>query len=157
VTRDSSIQASILDRLIDTQPDVLNESVQHRTLDFEQGKRAVIRDLGNLLNTKCYAEEIPAAYEELARSLFVYGLKDFTSSNPKNRKMRQQLLQDLEGAVSRFEPRLRGIAIRMEQPGEASRSLKFRISGTLVLDPLSQPIMFDTYFDVNRNQYVIAE
>jgi type VI secretion system protein ImpF len=153
-----TIQASILDRLIDTQPDISVEPVQKRTLDFEQGKRAVLRDLANLLNTKSTAYEVPRAYRQVERSLFVYGLPDFTSLNPKNKKVRQQILEDLERAISLFEPRLQNAVVKIEQSTDKSnRSLKFKISGMLVLDPLSQPIQFDTYFDINKSQYVVSE
>lgn len=156
--QESTIQASILDRLIDTQPDISSEPVQRRTLDFEQGKKAVIRDLANLLNTKSSVEEVPPACRQVEHSLFVYGLPDFTSLNPKSKKVRQQILEDLEKAVALFEPRLQNVVIRMMPPADNSdRSLKFKITGMLVLDPLKQPIQFDTYFDVNKSQYVISE
>lgn len=154
----STIQASILDRLIDTQPDVSTEPVQKRTMEFEQGKRAVLRDLANLLNTKRSVEQAPAAYRQTDRSLLAYGLPDFTSLNPKNRKVRQQILEDLERAIALFEPRLQNVVVQIEQSKDkTNRSLKFKITGMLVLDPLSQPIQFDTYFDINKSQYVISE
>ena len=154
----STIQASILDRLIDSQPEISTEPVQKSTLDFEQGKKAVLRDLANLLNTKSRVEEIPSAYRQVEHSLFVYGLPDFTSLNPKSKKVRQQILGDLEGSIAQFEPRLQNVVVQMEQTTDkSSRSLRFKITGMLVLDPLSRPIQFDTYFDVNKGQYVISE
>jgi type VI secretion system protein ImpF len=158
VKRDSTIQASILDRLIDTQPEVSTEPAQRRALSFEEGKKSVMRDLENLLNTKSSVDEVPPAYRQVEHSLFVYGLPDFTSLNPKNKRVRQQILEDLERAVTLFEPRLQNVVIKMEQSKDKSnRSLKFKIAGMLVLDPLSQPIQFDTYFDTNKGQYVINE
>jgi type VI secretion system protein ImpF len=70
--------------------------------------------------------------------------------------VRQQLRQDVERTISRFEPRLKNVTVHLETPTEKERNLRFRISGLLVVEPVAQPVSFDTYFDVNRSQYVIS-
>jgi type VI secretion system protein ImpF len=152
-----SIQASILDRLIDYKPGVSREPVQRRFLNFEQGKASVIRDLENLLNTKSQILPVPPAYKEVNNSLFVYGLTDFTSQNPKNPAVRQMLRQDLEKAILLFEPRLKNVTVHVEASSENERNVRFRISSLLVLDPLAEPVTFDTYFDINRGEYTIQK
>jgi len=152
-----NIQVSILDRLIDLEPGVSHEPVQHRLLNFEQGKASVIRDLENLLNTKRQILPVPAAYKEVNNSLFVYGLRDFTSQNPKSLPVKQKLRQDIEKTISRFEPRLRNVTVQVDLPTQNERNIRFRITGLLVLDPLAEPITFDTYFDINRGEYIISK
>lgn len=152
-----NIQASILDRLIDYEPGVSHEPVQRRFLSFEQGKASVIRDLENLLNTKSQILSVPPAYREVNNSLFVYGLRDFTSQNPKSPAVRQQLRQDLEKTILLFEPRLKDVDVRVEASAENERNVRFRISCLLVLDPLVEPVTFDTYFDINRGEYIIPK
>jgi type VI secretion system protein ImpF len=152
-----NIQASILDRLIDREPGVSHEPVQRRFLNFEQGKASVIRDLENLLNTKSQILPVPPAYKEVNNSLFVYGLEDFTSENPKSLAVRQHLRQDIEKAISLFEPRLTNVTVRVEAPMEKERSVRFKISGLLILDPLTEPVNFDTYFDINKGEYTIPK
>jgi type VI secretion system protein ImpF len=44
----------------------------------------------------------------------------------------------------------------METPADKERSLRFRITGLLIAEPEAEPVTFDTYFDVNRGQYVIS-
>lgn len=152
-----NIQVSILDRLIDLEPGVSHEPVQRRLLNFEQGKASVIRDLENLLNTKRQILPVPAAYKEVNNSLFVYGLRDFTSQNPKSLPVKQKLRQDIEKTISRFEPRLRNVTVQVDLPTQNERNIRFRIIGLLVLDPLAEPITFDTYFDINRGEYIISK
>jgi len=150
-----NIQASILDRLLDYEPGVRQEPVQRRVLGFEQGKAAVIRDLENLLNTKSTILTIPPAYKEVSRSILVYGVRDYTSQNPKSISVKKQLRQNLEETIARFEPRLRNVTVHVEGSAENERSVKFRITGILVLDPLIAPVTFDTLFDINRGEYTI--
>lgn len=150
-------QASVLDRLVDYEPGVSHEPVQYRLLSIGQVKASVIRDLENLLNTRRQILPPPSQYREVNNSLFVYGLRDFTSQNPKSVSVRQQLRQDVEKTISRFEPRLKNVTVHLETPTERERNLRFRISGVLVVEPLAEPVTFDTYFDVNRGQYVISK
>ena len=153
--KQENIQASILDRLIDLEPQLSRESAQYRLLDFSQIKAAVIRDLENLLNTKSQITPVPPAYKEVNDSVFVYGLSDFTSHNPKSPSVRQVLRQNIEKTIVKFEPRLRNVTVQIEAPNEQVRTIRLRISALLVLDPVSEPVTFDTYFDINKGEYTI--
>lgn len=150
-----NIQASILDRLIDYEPNVSYEPVQRRVMNYDEGKASVIRDLENLLNTKSYILTIPPEYKEVNNSLLVYGVKDFTSQNPKSISVRYNLRKKLESAIARFEPRLKDVKIKVEGTTDNERSLKFRINGLLVLDPIVRPVTFDTLFSINNGDYTI--
>ena len=150
-----NIQASILDRLIDNEPGVSREPVQYRLTTFRQAKAAVERDLENLLNTKNFLSHLASGYRELNGSLFTYGLPDFTSANPKSQSVRQKLRQELETAIGRFEPRLRNVGVRIEDSDKNERNMRFKITALLVVDPLTEPVSFDTILDLNRCEYSI--
>ena len=151
-----NIQASILDRLIDLEPGVSREPVQYRLLTVGRAKASVVRDLENLLNTKRSVWAPPAAYREVNNSVFVYGLQDFTSQNPRSPMVRQQLRQQIERIISRFEPRLKNVKVNLEMAAQNERNLRFRITALLVVDPVTEPVTFDTFFDVSRGEYVIS-
>lgn len=151
-----NIQASILDRLIDNEPGVSREPVHHRLLSISQLKALVIRDLENLLNTKRQIITPPATCKEVDDSLYNYGLADFTASNPKSWAVQQQLRQDIENTIMRFEPRLKNVTVQFDVPTKTERHLRFRIIGLLVVDPVTEPVTFDTYFDVTKGEYVIS-
>jgi type VI secretion system protein ImpF len=151
-----NLQASILDRLIDLEPGVSHEPVQHRFLSLGQAKASVVRDLENLLNTKRSILAPSAECKELSSSLFAYGLQDFTTQNPKSSMVRQQLRQQIERVIARFEPRLRNVKVSLEASTKSERNLRFRINALLFVDPVMEPVTFDSYFDVNRGEYLIA-
>jgi len=117
----------------------------------------VVRDLENLLNTRRQILPVPASYKEVNNSVFMYGIGDFTSENPRSPSVRRQLRQDIEKTISRFEPRLKNVTVRLEEDIEAGRNVRFRISGMLVVESETEPVTFDTYFDTNRGEYVIEK
>jgi type VI secretion system protein ImpF len=148
--------ASILDRLIDLDPGATRESVPFRLQDIRQVKTSVVRDLENLLNTKWLVAEPPGAFRNLRESLWLYGLRDFSADNPKAPAVRQQLRREIERTISRFEPRLRSVSVQLDAESEKERTLRFRISAMLIVEPLSEPVTFDTVLDVNRTQFKVT-
>lgn len=150
------IQASILDRLLDDDPGNSRESVQHSAVEFRQIMAAVRRDLENLLNTRRFILPLPAAYSELGNSLLVYGLPDFSTRNPAQFGITDLLRLEMAKTIAHFEQRLKNVNITVDSD-ESHRGLRFRISAILVVDPISEPVVFDTSFDVNRGSYAIAK
>lgn len=149
-----NIIPSILDRLIDNSPDLSQESVQDRYLDIRQIKAQVVRDLENLLNTRRHIFDPPDEFREVNESLFTYGVNDFISQNPGNISVRKAIKQDLEKVIARFEPRLKNVSVVVEGDSMVN-SLRFRINAMLVVEPESEPVSFDTFFDVNRGEYTV--
>lgn len=152
-----NLTASILDRLLDKEPEVSSESAQYRVVSERQILDCVFRDIENLLNTRCSPIDLPAAYVRLKESLIRYGLTDSTVKNPESALVRQQLCKEIEKTISLFEPRLKKPIVRVETRAGKKRELFFRISGILVVEPLSEPVSFDTFFDINQGRYVITK
>ena len=70
-------------------------------------KASVRRDLEWLLNTRQNPDAVLLdKYPELSKSLYNYGLPDFTSMSFDNAKDRARLLRHLEATIRIFEPRL---------------------------------------------------
>jgi type VI secretion system protein ImpF len=151
-----NIRASLLDRLIDQEPEVSFEPVQYRLLDMRQIKAFVIRDLETLLNTRRIIYPPPAEFIELGKSVLVYGLRDFTSQSTRSTVLRKALRQDIERTIARFEPRLKNVKIQLDTD-QSGNSLRFRINALLVIEPETEPVQFDTVFDINRSEYVITK
>ena len=154
--RDPNAQASLLDRLIDSEPGVSHEPVQFRLQDVRQAKASVIRDLENLLNTRRPPEDFSRDYPYVRNSLLVYGLKDFSASNHRSVATLQRLSTEIERMISQFEPRLHNVAVTLDVDVGNERVLHFRISGTLIVEPLSEPVTFDTVLDMNRAQFKVS-
>jgi type VI secretion system protein ImpF len=149
-------QTSILDRLIDYEPGISSEPVQNRLTNFRQLMTMVRRDIENLLNAKNFAAMMTSGYEELQNSLYFYGLPDFTAQNPRSSSVKDQLRQEVEKAIARFEPRLTNVVVVSEKGSQEERSLGFKITGLLMVDPAPEPVTFDTHFDINRGQYTVT-
>jgi type VI secretion system protein ImpF len=148
-------QASILDRLIDNEPQASRESVQYRFNNVRQVKASIFRDLENLLNTKRNIIDPPDVCEEVNNSLFVYGLSDFTSHNPKSKYVIQHLRMDLEKTISLFEPRLKKASVHIDDTHQSNRGVRFRITAMIMVNPINEPVSFDTF--LNEGEYVVSE
>jgi type VI secretion system protein ImpF len=153
---DEYVQASLLDRLLDDEPGNTEESAQNRRVEYRQILASVRRDLENLLNTRRYILTPPASFVEVINSLFVYGLPDFSSRNPTQGSVVDQLRLEITKTISRFEPRLKNVNVMVDSSG-SNRDLRFRISAVLVVDPISEHVVFDTSFDLNRSSYSISK
>jgi type VI secretion system protein ImpF len=149
------MQGSILDRLIDMDQGSKGEPVQYRSISYSELRAMVERDLENLLNTRCFPNEIPVSSKELRKSIMLYGLPDFTSRNPSVPAVCTELRLEIERAIAIFEPRLKNVSVRVESPARGERRVKFRINALLKFDDESEPVSFDTYFDSNRCEYSI--
>lgn len=148
------ITPSILDRLIDGNPDVSQEPGQDRYLDIRQIREQVVRDLENLLNTRRHIFDAPEGLREVNDSIFTYGVTDFTSQNPGNVSVKKAIRQDMEKVIARFEPRLKNVSVAVENDSHVN-SLRFRINALLVVEPETEPVSFDTFFDINRGEYAV--
>lgn len=147
---------SLIDRLVDEDPSSSHESVQNKSISFKQIEASVVKDLERLLNARRTITPIPEEYKAVSRSVFAYGLPDFTGENPNSTAVQRSLRQEIEQTIATFEPRLKNVQVRLERdPGDA-RAFAFRIIGRLVVEPLNEPIAFDTYFDTARSEYVIT-
>jgi type VI secretion system protein ImpF len=115
-----------------------------------------VRDMENLLNTRRKIFPVPEEFKEVNNSIFVYGLPDFSSQNPKSPQTRQMLRRDVEQTSIKFERRLKNIKVKIENSDKTEQKIRFRITGVLHMEPLLEPVTFDTYFDINKGNYAIA-
>ncbi|HEY5062454.1 MAG TPA: type VI secretion system baseplate subunit TssE [Gemmatimonadaceae bacterium] len=152
-----TVQASLLDRLTDQEHRSAGDARQTYADSLHQFELGVQRDLEWLLNTRRIVVPVPEECEELARSLYAYGVPDITSMSRDSRAARQQLLRDVEDALALFEPRLANVQISMiETDGEQRRrELRFVVEATLRLDPTPERVVFDTVLQFSSGQYAV--
>jgi type VI secretion system protein ImpF len=151
-----SIVPSILDRLMDDEPEVSREPLPNRFQNLSQLKKAVARDLEALLNTRQeILEEVSPEFIEVSRSLVTYGLPDFSSSSVLNTNDRNRIRRALEQAVATFEPRFERVRVHLEAPRDQDRTIRFRIEALLRVEPAPEPVTFDAVLRLNTQQYVV--
>jgi type VI secretion system protein ImpF len=147
---------SILDRLLDDEPDVRREPLHQRFQDVRQLKRTVTRDLEALLNTRQeQLTALPAACREVQRSLLTYGLPDFTAWSLLSPIHRQRIRHALEQAIAACEPRLTRVQVTLEPPREYERVVRFRIEALLRVEPAPEPVTFDAVLQLHTLEYVV--
>lgn len=115
-------------------------------------KAAVQRDLEWLLNSRRIFQEPDEALKEVNRSVYVYGLPDFSAYAVAATADRAKLLRLLAGAIKLFEPRLLNVRIvPLESNAVGIQELRFRIEGLLAMDPSPEPVSFDTVVELRSS------
>ena len=149
------ITPSVLDRLIDERPDQSREAPATRQTSLRLLKQAVKRDLEWLLNTRATPQAVPEGLTEVSRSLALYGLPDLTTVSVKNPDDRVRLRDAVAETVRVFEPRLEGVEVNLEGEDDAGRSIRFRIDARLKVDPVPEPVTFDTTLQLTSGEFEV--
>jgi type VI secretion system protein ImpF len=150
------VQQSVLDRLIDEDPERLHEYPLTRLQSVRALKTAVRRDLEWLLNSRAIAHKAPSGFEQLNKSVYTYGIADITSLSADNADDRAELMNRIQRAVALFEPRLGRVRVsEVPQIDEKARQVRFQIEAVLKLDPSPEYVVFDTVLDVASGQYAV--
>lgn len=155
---DSIVTLSVLDRLIDREPDQRSEPMATRAQSVRALKASLRRDIEWLLNTRRNPEAAGDEYPELSRSLFNYGLPDFSSYSFSSPRDRARLLRILEATVRTFEPRIMSVKVTALDAGPVdpyNRVLRFQITGLLKMDPAPEHIAFDTVLQLTTGEYQV--
>jgi len=143
------VTLSIIDRLIDREPKMTAEAPLSRSQSMRLLKEGLRRDLEWLLNSRRIAVEPDESLEEINRSLYVYGLPDFSLYSASSARDQTKLLRVLQAAIKVFEPRLANVRlVPLEASGFRGQALRIRIEGLLLMDPAPERISFDTFFEV---------
>lgn len=153
-----AVQLSILDRLIDEEPDNRSEVPITREKSLTMFRRSVKRDLEWLLNTTRIADPTPEPLVELQDSMWIYGFPDLTSITLQNNSDEQRLLRNLETAIQKFEPRLTRVRVSTtDKITKSAQSIQFHIDAMLMIDPMPERIAFDTVLDIGKSSYRVKD
>jgi type VI secretion system protein ImpF len=154
---DSGVTLSVFDRLIDLEPRNSKEVPLTRGQSVRQLKESVRRDLEWLLNTRLVAIPPDERLRHVNRSLYVYGLPDFSAYSLSNPDDQNKLMRHLQIAIKNFEPRLAKVrVVPLEVSGANTRTLRFRIEALLLMDPAPEHISFDTLLQLSSGEYEVV-
>ena len=126
--------------------------------ELERYRAAVRNDLEWLLNTRRIALELPEGMKEVERSLFYYGLPDFSQLNLSPTKSvadQERLSALLARTIEIFEPRILNPRVSIDPRRISSGDVHFQITGKLKLKPHPAPVVYDTTLDLSRGQYAV--
>ena len=151
-----TVQLSVLDRLLDDDPRSGVEPPLRREQSIAQLRAAVMRDLDWLLNTRRTPEPAREGLEEVAASLYHFGMPDLSSLSRDSVEDRARLLRLIEETIAAFEPRLTAVKVSTAGTSEhAPRELHFHIEALLRMDPNPERIAFDTRLEVTTGRYAL--
>jgi type VI secretion system lysozyme-like protein len=135
-----NVQLGFLDRLVRRRHDLRHKDNEDCVDTLSLLQKNLMNDLVWLLNTRQLdwerLESIPAGLDEVQRSLFLYGLPDF-SAQTKPKEIENTIVK----TIRLFEPRLR-VSVQ-HLPGKDSKSISsmsFRVTAKIELN--SGPVAF---------------
>ena len=149
---------SIVDRLLDDEPDVSTEPAWSWAQDARSLRQSVARDLEALLNTRQTAPDLmrDAPDAEISQSVLTYGLPDLTSTAAASQEACEGLRWSVEEAIRRFEPRLLDLRVTLQDPETSyDRKLRLVVEAWLAMDPEPVPVVFDTEVEPAAGIYTV--
>jgi type VI secretion system protein ImpF len=146
---ETTITVSVLDRLIDLEPENRMENPLSRAQSVRLLKSAVRRDLEWLLNSRRICDPPDEGLKELNRSAYTYGLPDLSTLTMAATGDRNKLVRQILATINMFEPRLANVRlVLVETPDSAKKDVRLRVEAMLRMDPVPEPISFDTVIEL---------
>jgi type VI secretion system protein ImpF len=159
IRTDQLLVPSLLDRLLDDEPDVSVELPKQRAQKLRELKQSVMRDLEYLLNTRVSLRFYPDDFKNIETSVLNFGIPDFSGVAMGSRKQQEILRERVESAVVRFETRFKEVHVELviDPDNSLQRSIRFRIDGILHAEPAPEPVVFDSILSPVAGEFVVRE
>jgi type VI secretion system protein ImpF len=157
IPEDQQLVPSVLDRLLDDEPENSRETAKSRHQVLRELKQSVSRDLENLLNSRWRCTHWPPDLEELDESLVNYGIPDFSGVNFGSAESREQLRAIVENAIRKYEPRFKRVTVTLLGNADSTdRRLRLRIDALLYAEPAPEPVVFDSQLEPASGSFAVA-
>ena len=125
---ETTITVSVLDRLIDLEPENRMENPLSRSQSVRVLKSAVRRDLEWLLNSRRICDPPDESLKEVNRSAYMYGLPDLSTLTMAATGDRNKLVRQILATINQFEPRLANVRlVLIETPDSAKKDVRLRV------------------------------
>jgi type VI secretion system protein ImpF len=155
--RNLNITPSILNRLIDYEPENSHEAAKARYYDLRELKQSVRRDIETLLNTRIPNYKVDENLEEVRKSVVFYGLPDFTAVGANNPEEQVRITTAIRDAIEFFEPRFIGVSVQLEPLDGLGKQVRFRIEANLDVEPSPEPVIFDSVLQPGSGEFTVEE
>jgi type VI secretion system protein ImpF len=153
-SRQTIVQPSVLDRLLDDDPRTDVEHASAVGSDLRHFKQAVARDLDALLNSRCVDfDDRIESYPQARDSVINFGIIDLSSLSLLNPDDRALLRDKIRITIERHEPRLTKVRVTLDAPKDLERMLRFRVDAVLKVHPQRPPVSFDAMLQLSSNSY----
>ena len=161
LTTQERLQPSLLDRLVDDEPHLTQESRDKRVMSLRKLREGVLRDVGWLLNTTSfYPPESLDLYPHVANSVLNYGLPDLTGKTVAGIDLSQGERQ-LRQALWTFEPRLlrESLKVRVRSSDQQMNrnAVTFELESQLWAGPTPLRIYMKTEIDMESGYVQVID
>jgi type VI secretion system protein ImpF len=152
---------SLLDRLTDDSPMEQKESRDKRVFSVAKLRKAVLRDLGWLLNT-CHLQVVEdlSGFPYVEASVVNYGIPDLTGKTLSGLEV-FDLEQALKRSIVQFEPRILAdtLVVRglLDDNASVHNCLAFEIEGELWARPIPERLFLRTELDLETGSVTMRE
>ena len=156
-----NLQPSLLDRLIDDNPEQLNESRDKRVMHISKLRDCVIRDISHLLNTHYMEGNTDLGnYSEVKSSVVNYGVSGLTGFSMHNIDI-HQAERKIRQALINYEPRILKDTLKVSMTRDTEKSSKhaivFRIEGQIWAIPIPLMLMLKTEIDLETGSVNVVQ
>jgi type VI secretion system protein ImpF len=150
------VQQPLLDRLIDDAPDQPRDLSISAADSMAALRNSVRRDLEALLNARRRWRSWPVYMTQLATSPIGYGIPDFASGALSDARRREELRQEIEATIRRFEPRFLSVRVNLIEPQDRlETTLRLRIEAVVHAEPEPEAVTYDTLVDPTTDDIVV--
>ncbi len=150
------VQQPLLDRLMDDAPDQQRDTAVSAADSMVALRNSVRRDLEALLNARRRWRSWPAHMTQLATSPIGYGIPDFASGAFSDARRREELRQEIEATIRRFEPRFLQVrVVLIDTSDRLEATLRLRIEAVVHAEPAPEAVTFDTLVDPTTDDIVV--
>ncbi|RJG41560.1 type VI secretion system baseplate subunit TssE [Mesorhizobium sp. DCY119] len=154
--RERVLSRSILDRLLDPTPDLLQDAPSSVVDQVRETREAIRRDLEALLNTRRCPTAPPTALGELRDALVSYGVEGIVSANLVTDESKLRLARAIERRIALFETRLSDVRVTiLNNRAAGERALRMRIQATFRLHDGMPPISFESTIDPSTQRFQV--
>ncbi|MGE3166137.1 MAG: type VI secretion system baseplate subunit TssE [Planctomycetota bacterium] len=167
LTPQERLQPSLLDRLLDDEPDKTQEPRERRVLSVRQMRAGVLRDLVWLLNTTNLAATPKADqtneldhYPDVRSSVLNYGMPDLagrTLSGSDPVAIEAALKRVLLNFEPRLVPRTLNVRVHVAHGDMGRNAMMIEIEGELWAQPLSERVFLKTQLDLETGNISLED
>lgn len=155
------LQPSLLDRLIDDNPEQKNESRDKRIMNVSKLRDCVIRDIGHLLNTHHMEGNTDLdKHSEVTSSVANYGISGLTGFSMHNIDIHEAERQ-IRQSIINFEPRILKDTLKVNMTRDTEKSsnhsMVFRIEGQIWAIPIPLMLMLKTEIDLETGSVNVIQ
>lgn len=155
------LQPSLLDRLIDDNPEQLNESRYKRIMNVSKLRDCVIRDISHLLNAHhLEANTELDQYSEIPSSVINYGISGLTGFSMHNIDIHEAERQ-IRQSIINFEPRILKNTLKVSMSRDTEKSsihaMVFKIEGQIWAIPIPMMLMLKTEIDLETGSVKVVQ